>query len=312
MNARVGKVATGNDANALSKHEGDFWERFWFLPTDPSVLSPVRIGLAAVVVLYCVSWFGELTSWYASDGVFPVDRLGRLVMATGIESMAAWQASLLYWIQSPVVLLLFVVLLCGAALAMGMGLGGRWMIAAVWIACISMANRAWLLVGPGEFALTTALACLWIGGSGSSTNGTYAGAWTGLSRRLIQVHLALMLVFVCVVQLIRGISSANDGVAYEGIARMVAVNPWLGPKYAGWFLGSSLGTVLGVVLTVTPLICLPALAFRLTSSRLPLFALIACFVLAGILSGYWVLVTTWIAMAFAFAPRGTAAYLNSH
>lgn len=307
MNAPVGKIAARNNAHPVSKHEGDFWERFWFLPTEPGVLNPVRIGLAAAVIVYCASWFGELTSWYASDGVFPVDRLGRLVMATGIESMAAWQVSILYWLQSPVAILLFVALLCGAAIAMGMGIGGRWMIATVWIACISMANRAWLLVGPGEFALTTALACLWIGGGGSSANRIYAGFWTGLSRRLVQVHLILMIVFVCVVQLIRGVSSANDGVAYEGIARMVAVNPWLGPEYAGWFLGSSLGTIVGVVLAVTPLICLPALVLRLSSSRIPLFALLACFVLAGILSGYWVLVTTWIAMAFAFDPREATA-----
>jgi len=50
---------------------GRSWNRFWFTPADPLPLCVLRIGVGLSALAYFLSLCGDLTRWFASDGLLP-------------------------------------------------------------------------------------------------------------------------------------------------------------------------------------------------------------------------------------------------
>lgn len=64
--------------NALCQAFGRGWNRFWFTPSDPIALGPLRIG-AGLIAFYLVATYGpDLETFFGRDGLLPVETLRSL------------------------------------------------------------------------------------------------------------------------------------------------------------------------------------------------------------------------------------------
>src|SRR6266478_4301857 len=64
--------------NALCQSFGRGWNRFWFTPSDPIALGPLRIG-AGLMALYLVATYSpDLETFFGRDGLLPVETLQSL------------------------------------------------------------------------------------------------------------------------------------------------------------------------------------------------------------------------------------------
>lgn len=215
----------------------DGWERFWFSPQSYASLRLVRIGVALAVAWFAVSYFGEIGGWFAKDGMLNSDRLGRLVTSTGVESLAKWQFSLLYFLESPALLNGFLILLLVVASCVGFGVGGRVMIALLWMGFLSLANRQWVLVGSAEFLIASTIPCLLIAGTTSAGKpNEQRDDWKyGLATRLLQVQAILFLTVAIAAKIYHGtMAETAAGLGFDdailGLPALGLVMLLMGPR----------------------------------------------------------------------------------
>src|SRR2546423_1550381 len=57
---------------------GRGWNDFWFRPSDPTLVSLIRIGVGLVALLHLCSYAGDLTRWLAADGLLPMETVRAL------------------------------------------------------------------------------------------------------------------------------------------------------------------------------------------------------------------------------------------
>jgi|GEM_PF-4415292 len=286
-------------SSSASQEKLDLWERFWFAPHSSQSLGPARWLLSLAAVYFALSFSGELTSWFARDGVLSTERLGRLVSSTGVEGAARWQFSLLYGASPPWVLRLVAATIALGALGVGFGIGGRWLLALVWVGCISLANREWFLAGPGELALAAGLLSLWVATPGrwSMRVPPAPRPLVGLGRRMLQVHGVTMILGAVAIQF-----SSGAWFTGEGIIRVMSSHPYFRIDLTSWFLGTSLGQVADGIVVLLPLLGIGLILFSPSHVRWGVALMGLYCLLVASLSGNVLLGLAWGGMIAAFLP----------
>lgn len=180
------------------------WNRFWFRPKDPAVLSLMRIFVGSIVFYCHLVWTLELSTFLGPEGLLPQEYRELL-----FGSSFAW--SHLDWFSSPLALIAVHVLGLLVIVMFTFGLWTRWSAIATALLVISYANRATgALFGLDQI---NGFLCLYlaIGNSG----GTYSvDAWlakrrgagqgnefctsTQIATRLIQIHMCIVYLFAAI------------------------------------------------------------------------------------------------------------------
>lgn len=187
------------------------WNRFWFSPADPIVLSFMRPLVASMLLYTHAVWALDLTDFFGQNGVLP-DTYRSLLMD---QSRFVW--SHLDWVSS--IGALWFVHLVGLAIVFLWLIGYKTRTTG-WLSCllaISYANRS---IGT-MFGLDqiNCFLCLYlaIGNAGSSFSvdrllanrsagqgsglakwtalNPHVDVWTNIATRLIQVHLCIVYLF---------------------------------------------------------------------------------------------------------------------
>jgi len=82
----------------------DIWNRFWFTPTDPAMLSLIRI-LAGLMLFYThLVWSFDLEAFMGQGGWVSADLLQQMWDEQQLAGERVYFWSHLFWIQSPVLL----------------------------------------------------------------------------------------------------------------------------------------------------------------------------------------------------------------
>ncbi|MGV3483677.1 MAG: hypothetical protein ACO1RT_04590, partial [Planctomycetaceae bacterium] len=166
------------------------WDRFWFYSEHGATsLQVVRIGLSLIAAWYFLSHWADIGLWFAGDGILATEQLGRLIEAEDLVDQYKWRLSPLYWVESTVLLRIYLAI--GVLLAIAACVLHTTRAAAVllWLWCVWLANRSLVISGPEELALVFGLAYIAI----ASPENPFHWA-TALARRLIQVHTTLLVV----------------------------------------------------------------------------------------------------------------------
>lgn len=203
------------------------WDRFWFAPSDPAVLSAIRVLTGMLLLWTHTVWTFDLLAFFGADGWFPpemVDRqtAGRIALGFFDLTQAPWAV----WTFHVLSLIAFFLLTIG------------WFsrIAAVWsfVAALSYAQY----VTPGAFFGLDKINCLLVTyvmlgpcgarysldrllnlrrGSVDPDADAVPGSWTAtVAIRLIQLHL-------CVIYLFGGLGKLQGNLWWTGEAIWLSV-----------------------------------------------------------------------------------------
>lgn len=209
--------------NQLSSTLGEGWNRFWFTPTKGEDVFRLRFATGLLCILYWWSYLGTIELWHGPSGRFPPKETEqwRTAVSTqlGDSDARSFDFSILNAIQSDFGLELFhwLCLPCFVLFALGKW---NWAFGPLSLAAIlSFVHRAPRLTTPFETVLCMLVAYLCFTPSGTpawnddlastddrqskdraskihrdskakSVNGAYLR--TTVSRRLIQVHVAML------------------------------------------------------------------------------------------------------------------------
>ncbi len=250
---------------------GDAWERFWYQPQSYGMLIWLRRGLGLAACLFFASYWSDIANWFSASGLLPTERLGRLVASTGAEEVARWQFSLLYGIDSPILLRTFLVIGMISAILVGVGRLGRGAILVCWVCLLSLANRQWVVVGLVEFPLTLGLLGLTIAGSGRGlsfdqhqpTNRAPATWQIGLGKRILQVQAALLATAIAAAQTLRG-----EWLSGEGFARLLTAGAGRIIDLSAFAAYPAFARLAGLLLVAIPWGCVVAFALGLWLSSI--------------------------------------------
>ena len=74
------------------------WNHFWHREEDLSIFGPLRIGLAALLLINVLSWWPDLDKWFGEDGVLPLD-ISKMVIDPETHSIFEWlpRTSFVLW-----------------------------------------------------------------------------------------------------------------------------------------------------------------------------------------------------------------------
>ena len=174
---------------------GEHWNRFWFTPSAGQSLATTRLCVCGAAAL----WFAMLTMnsqwWFGSDG-WNADELARVLSVQGEGKWSArFRVTPLWATSHPGVFQLWagtgiIFSVCAAT-----GLGGRAMLAGLFLCSLLLAQRLSWSTGTFEPALIAALGYLLIdpGRSWLRPRAEQPQRWTAtLATRLIQVHTWLL------------------------------------------------------------------------------------------------------------------------
>jgi hypothetical protein len=192
------------------------WNLFWFTPAPPTTLAAIRIAAGALAFYSVATYAPDLHRWFDDDGMLPRSLVSELYRRP--DQWLGLQ-SLLYYIPDSLLWPFYGLSLAAIGL-FTLGVGGRAMAIAAAVATISFFSRAPLVIGQFEHVLAMLLIYLCIGRASdafsiaslwrkrtpapptpqppaSSLQATSAfrlppSAFTTISLRLIQVHLALI------------------------------------------------------------------------------------------------------------------------
>jgi hypothetical protein len=197
---------------------GHGWTRFWFTPSDPIVLSLVRILIALVGLWWYLSYLPVLQDWFGPEGIFSLN------MSLALrEKMGGTAISLLDLAHTASQLWLIYFLGVAALVMMLLGLFTRFATIASLLVVLSFNHRAPMLIRYVDNILPMLMFYLCIGPAGANFSidqcwrqwrrrkrlGTvapepdtirYSSAAT-VAIRLMQVHLALIYGGMLVAQL---------------------------------------------------------------------------------------------------------------
>lgn len=179
------------------------WNRFWFTPTDPAVLSLIRLFAGAMLFYTHLVWSFDLQSFIGQEGWLPVDFMREIQG----HQWSVW--SIFFWIK-PVWLLWCVHILAVLVFfCLMLGLFSRTTAVLGFLFAVSYAHR----VSPGSFFGLDKINCmlalyLMLGPCGArysldrirqlrrgDTSPALPSTSANLAIRLIQVHLCIIYLF---------------------------------------------------------------------------------------------------------------------
>jgi hypothetical protein len=193
-------------------HFGHAWTSFWFTPSDPIVLSLLRVLVGLVALWWYLSLLANLQEWFGPEGIFPLSiALDSRRNATGDPAFAF---SLLDYVSSISQLWLVYGLGLAAIVMMLCGIFSRISTIAALIFVLSFVQRAPMLSRPVDNILAMLMFYLCLGPSGACFSVdsclrhrkqnvaaiTLSSAAT-VAIRVMQVHLALVYAAMAISQL---------------------------------------------------------------------------------------------------------------
>jgi len=141
---------------------GRAWNDFWFRPSDPTLVSLLRIGVGLVALLHLGSYFGDLVRWFGTDGLLPLDTVSALLgVSAGKQPsfLSASGSAALLWSCWGIGLI--------AALALTLGLFSRSSAAITALVTLAITNRAPIISGHVEPPLVFMLLYLCVAPAGA-------------------------------------------------------------------------------------------------------------------------------------------------
>ena len=115
----------------------DGWNRFWFTPSDPAVLSLIRICAGAMLLYTHFVWTFDLQAFFGADGWIPAS----VVEAEpGYRAIAFW--SYLWYVQSPTLLWIAHLAALGVFACLTVGYRSRLMSVLAYVIAVSYVHRA--------------------------------------------------------------------------------------------------------------------------------------------------------------------------
>lgn len=203
--------------SGLADHVGSNWNRFWFAPGDALNLCVLRVAVGAVALIWQWTFAYDLTTWLGPNGLLSdgltrgvlLDRTGYTISYLRIAS----DTTTLWGLH-----------VCGTLvlLAWMLGLWSRVTAVGSLVVVLAYLHRTPLLIGPAEPVLAMMIAYLCLAPMGThlsldarrrrSTNtATPDTSWSTLASRLIQVHLALVYLYM-------GLSALTHETWWQGVA----------------------------------------------------------------------------------------------
>jgi hypothetical protein len=181
------------------------WLSFWFDPTDPRRLAPVRIATGLLGLALAASYAGDLETWFGPTGMIP---------AEAVDGWRPWTGgALLTAVTSPAGLRMFLAALLVALAAVTVGLTTRPACIAAALLWAALLNRGPMLAGPADDCLAVLLWCLAVcpGEAAWSLDDWIrqrrgrappaASPWAGTALGLLRVHAAAITLGVLLAQL---------------------------------------------------------------------------------------------------------------
>jgi len=193
---------------------GSAWTAFWFTPSDPVVLSLLRVLVGAVALWWYLSFLPDLQDWFAPQGIFS------LKMSQSLRENAGGTGfSLFDFVGSSSQLWLVYVLGIVALLMMLCGILTRFSTIAALVFVLSFIHRAPMLTRYVDGVLPMLMFYLCLGPSGAcfsvdactgqrrrpdvasiATPSIFSSAAT-VAIRVMQVHLVLVYAAMAIAQL---------------------------------------------------------------------------------------------------------------
>lgn len=118
---------------ARVRRMGAAWDRFWFTPTDPVLLSVIRILTGGLLCYNLVVWSLDLDAFFAAEGLQPIAAIRDLYAGRPVVSFWLWIGDEFLWPMHGMCILV-AALFCA-------GLGGRVTSAAAFVITISYSQR---------------------------------------------------------------------------------------------------------------------------------------------------------------------------
>src|SRR5262245_13469375 len=67
---------------------GRAWTSFWFMPSDPIVVSLIRVLVGLVAVWWYLGYCADLAAWFGPNGLFPVEMTRQMRTEGDVEHFA--------------------------------------------------------------------------------------------------------------------------------------------------------------------------------------------------------------------------------
>ena len=210
----------GNYSRTLCNSIGSAWTRFWFTPSDPIVLSLIRVLVGLLAVWWYLGYYADLQAWFGPNGLLSHELTQQ--MRTDESGAQHFAFSILDYVDSASELWFVYGLGLAAIGLMTLGIFSRFSTIASLIFVLSFIHRGPLVTRPVDNILVMLMFYLCIGPSGAnfSVDATLrrrrqaAALQAGTLRpvsplssaatvatRLMQIHLCLIYAAMVVAQL---------------------------------------------------------------------------------------------------------------
>jgi len=182
---------------------GTSWNQFWFTPANSMPLAMVRIGTGLLATIYFLSYWSDLTRWFAPNGLLPPQTVARLTTEEGVLN---FNYTVLQVVTKPGELWVFEIIAIVAAILLAAGVFSRVSAIVTLVMLLSFVHRAPMISGFGEPVLAMLLFYLciapsgeWLGFDGwlkrrraasDTASEPQPSVLANISIRLLQVHLA--------------------------------------------------------------------------------------------------------------------------
>lgn len=202
------------------------WNRFWFTPTDPAVLSMIRIFAGAMLFYTHFVWSLDLTAFFGPDGWIPANVVEA---APEYHALAYW--SHLWYIQSPALLWTAHLAALAVFFLLMIGYKSRVMAVLAYLLAVAYVHRApaaffgldkvncmlamYLMLGPSGACYSLDR---WLAGrkSDGPLPPTEPSIGANIAVRLIQLHM-------CIIYLFSGLDKLQGETWWNGTAVWLSV-----------------------------------------------------------------------------------------
>ncbi len=273
------------------------WDRFWFRPAAVQPIARLRGALCLVTLCYFLTSFGDVSTWYGTEGLVSQDQIVRLRVYDDLANHFRSRFSPLFLTDN--------LWLYQAWLAMGSvlcfvvatGRGTRWAATATWLAVVGWANRSLWLAGVAETLLSLSWLAMVVAPPASCWTATDEKHWTaGLARRLLAFQATIVASTVCLTMLAGRVWWNGLG-AYALVAplqdRWIDLSIWLAPQIIHELLTHVLVWTLPVGVTF---------AWRVDTQRIGRVILIVWCVTIALLTSQFLDGASLLVMMLSIAP----------
>jgi len=133
------------------------WDQFWFSPTTPDTVLPIRVLLCLITIAFFVSSWPDIEWWYGSAASLSTDQTATFLTEAGLQRESRWILSPLYLTDNEYVYRGYLAAGMVVALIVLAGRGGRTAGFLLWGLFVGWANRTLMLSSLAETLLSLSL-----------------------------------------------------------------------------------------------------------------------------------------------------------